>query len=309
MKRKINKVGPGTLTISLPKKWIERNGLGKGDELELEEKANEIMIRSQNQKIIRKVKIHVPLHKKTIIRVLFYAYKSGAEEVELTFDDPECGKIVEESMGRFIGFEVIETGENKVIVKDIADIKEKDFEKTFRRFIDLTIFFVNKVYQNLVDCDFEALKKTLMIERTQDKLQLFCQRSLSIYKESLTNLHTFYYLLTQRIEDVADYYKEICEYYSEKKGGKISGKTLDFMKNVNDLLKDSLDFYYNFKLERNIYLYDTRMRLEEEGRKLFLSQPREEIFALYALQKIVVATYEIASPVFAIRFSEFAFNS
>ena len=40
MKRKINRVGPNTLTVSLPSKWAKRYGLRKGDEINLEEQTN-----------------------------------------------------------------------------------------------------------------------------------------------------------------------------------------------------------------------------------------------------------------------------
>ncbi|MCK5630481.1 MAG: AbrB/MazE/SpoVT family DNA-binding domain-containing protein, partial [Nanoarchaeota archaeon] len=35
MKRKVNKVGQNTLTVSLPSKWVKKLNIKPGDELEL----------------------------------------------------------------------------------------------------------------------------------------------------------------------------------------------------------------------------------------------------------------------------------
>ena len=51
MKRKVNKVGPTTLSITLPSKWVKENNIKKGDELELDLKNNNISITTGHLKI------------------------------------------------------------------------------------------------------------------------------------------------------------------------------------------------------------------------------------------------------------------
>ena len=46
MKRKVIKQGPATLMISLPSKWAKNIGLKQGDEVELIEKGNGLLISS-----------------------------------------------------------------------------------------------------------------------------------------------------------------------------------------------------------------------------------------------------------------------
>ena len=169
MKRKINKVGPGTFTISLPKKWIERQKLQQGQEIEVEEKGNIIVI-GKSKKLEKKVKAYVVPHQRSILRILYHSYKSGADEVNLKFDDPKCIKIVEENIDKYIGFEIIEQTKNSLSIKNITEINEKDFEKTFKRFFDLTLFFSKKTYENIKESDFKSLGNTILLEKTQNKL-------------------------------------------------------------------------------------------------------------------------------------------
>ena len=43
MKRKINAVGTGTLTVSLPNKWAQKYNLKKGDELNVAEEGGSLV--------------------------------------------------------------------------------------------------------------------------------------------------------------------------------------------------------------------------------------------------------------------------
>ena len=49
MKRKIIKQGHNTLTITLPNKWAQRLNLKAGDEVDLVEKENSILINSEEK--------------------------------------------------------------------------------------------------------------------------------------------------------------------------------------------------------------------------------------------------------------------
>ena len=44
MKRKVNRVGQNTLTVSLPSKWVKENDVKQGDELEIIEEHNKILL-------------------------------------------------------------------------------------------------------------------------------------------------------------------------------------------------------------------------------------------------------------------------
>ena len=304
MKRKINRVGPATYTVSLPKKWVEKQKLKKGDDIEVDEKGSTIVVSTSKKPEAKKVKAHVPFHKRTILRTLYHSYKSGADEVELSFDEKDCIRLIEENMDRFLGFEIIEQNDNSVLIKNITEVNEKDFEKTFKRLFEITLYLARKTYENFSQGHFDSLSNTALIEKTQNKLYLFCLRALNMYKESLKDLPTLYYLLAQRLEDIGDSYKYICEHYGSNKPKKISKDSLDLLSDVNKLLNFMYDMHYNFDLEKNVGLSDMHHSLKEKAQSLLLSQPKEEIFLISKMEKLIVDILDASSPVFGINFEK-----
>ena len=304
MKRKVNKVGPGTFTVSLPKKWIERQKLKKGDEIEILEKGNSVVLCSSVRPKARKIKIHIPCHERTILRILYHSYKSGADEVELTFDNQKCVKMVEENIDRYIGFEIIEQTEKSLLIKNITEINEKDFEKTFKRLFELTLFFSKKTYENISQLNFSSLSNTILLEKTQNKLYLFCLRALNLFRENLTNIPTFYYLLVQGLENIGDSYKFICDYYSKNPPKKLSKETLKFFEEVNQNLNLIHEMFYNFSIETNTEVLDTYEKLKEKTKKLLKKQPRGELFLISQLEKIIIDIVDTSSPIFGINFEK-----
>src|SRR3989338_3672266 len=87
MKRKINRVGHNTLTISLPSKWAKKYNLQPRDELEVIEEKNRLLISSESQpkKDLGRIsfKIGKENYEWSIRKILFSTYESGFDEVEI----------------------------------------------------------------------------------------------------------------------------------------------------------------------------------------------------------------------------------
>ena len=59
MKRKIVQHGSSSLTVSIPYKWIQKYNLNKGDEINIEENGNSLILSSDNRKVqnVKKIKV------------------------------------------------------------------------------------------------------------------------------------------------------------------------------------------------------------------------------------------------------------
>ena len=88
MRRKLVRQGKSTLTVSLPKKWIEKNELNEDNDVEIQEIENILQI-SLDSNIIKKNKeIELFLsneHKKVIKLILRMLYKLGYHKIKLNF--------------------------------------------------------------------------------------------------------------------------------------------------------------------------------------------------------------------------------
>ena len=87
MKRKIIKQGHNTLTLTLPRDWIKRLNLKAGEEIDVVENEDSLVINGhQNTKnncaIIDITNCSVPL----LWRYVQSAYRSGCDEIKVVFD-------------------------------------------------------------------------------------------------------------------------------------------------------------------------------------------------------------------------------
>ncbi len=208
MKRKLVKQGTATMMISLPSKWIKANNLGKGDEINLEEKGKELIINTKEtlkQKKEAKIKITKD-NQQDIKNILTHLYRKGFDKIALEGLTPNLLKetrIITNSL--LLGFEITERNSTKCIIENISEPIGQKYDVILKK-----IFLIIKETQDLIIKDFEKGRFTNMqeIEETknqQDKFILFCRRLL--IKEKFDNLldwelltflmhikHTYYYL-------------------------------------------------------------------------------------------------------------------
>ena len=167
MKRKVIKQGHNTLTVTLPSGWVKKLNVKAGDEIDVYEKEHALVLNGfeRNKKKSTTINIDgftVPL----LWRFFQGAYRSGADEIKLTFDkntkifeDPyhyyttqfDYAKLgekvvpkptlvaVQSLVDRFVGIEIMDAGEGYILVKEMGEISDKEFENSLRR-IFLVIF-------------------------------------------------------------------------------------------------------------------------------------------------------------------------
>ena len=132
MKRKVNRVGQNTLTVSLPARWVQKHGISAGDELELEEQGkNLVIVKEKAGRRIKRVVLDLDNFNKMMLnRYIHEFYRQGAEEIVLKFTkdsipDYKKGlsvaidKRVRRLLERFIGMEVISKTKNKIVLQSL----------------------------------------------------------------------------------------------------------------------------------------------------------------------------------------------
>lgn len=138
MKRKINRVGISTLTVSLPSKWVKANGLKAGQELEVLDEGKIIHIFAGAIQKNKKVNVCIDNYDSLMLkRLLNQLYINGINEITITFSDAsiinyktgeriEVERHIKELIPRFIGLEVISQGKGKVILQNLLPIGESE---------------------------------------------------------------------------------------------------------------------------------------------------------------------------------------
>ena len=89
MKRKIIQIAESTQLVSLPRKWALRHGLKKGDEVEVIEEGDEVIIQTGKEAKQEAVTIDLTKSGRLAERFLITAYRSGYDEVRILYKDPD----------------------------------------------------------------------------------------------------------------------------------------------------------------------------------------------------------------------------
>ncbi|MBT3408943.1 hypothetical protein HN415_09800 [Candidatus Woesearchaeota archaeon] len=155
MKRKINRVGQNTLTVSLPTKWVKKIGIKQGDELDIFEEGRNLTIGVGNKrKKIKNATINIDNFNKMMVNRFFHEfYRQGIEKIVVKFSQNEItnykknkktriDKHIKKLIERFIGMEITSQSSNQIIIETL--ISNEEYQK-----IDVVknrIFFLIKEF-------------------------------------------------------------------------------------------------------------------------------------------------------------------
>lgn len=164
MKRKLVKHGEATMMISLPAKWLRENKLSKGDELDVKEENNDLIISLEPSEIKKKeTEINLEsLTESSIRTIISNTYRLGYDKIKINFDNQDALKIITQVIHRtLLGFEIIEKSKDYCLIENITEPSKEQFENIF-----------SKVFLNIDDL-FELTKESLSGKKVEFQQPMF----------------------------------------------------------------------------------------------------------------------------------------
>ena len=253
--RKLVKAGAASHTISLPKSWLEKNMLKKGDTLFIIEKSDsELAITPKTgEEKARKKEITIDIENKglgSIQREITSAYVNNYSKIHLSGKNiSDKAKSIRNVLHHFVALEVDEQTSSKISAKDLLNLKEISIEKTIRR-MDMTLRSIikdsikeignKKITESIEQRDddvnrlyfllFRLLKSALNSQKIATSLGITNNDVLSIW------------YLTVNIENIADNAKTISAL-----ADKINDKPLlrEAYAEIEQAYADVMKAYYN----------------------------------------------------------------
>ena len=139
--RKLIKLGNSSFAIALPKQWVDKSGLKKGDNIFIIPNSNgELIIQSKYQKLNGEKETILNLegkNQKEISRALVAAYVSGNHIIKINADQQNVN-YTKKILKDFPSIEIMEQKDNVIIAKDLLDIETISISSIVRR-LDNTI--------------------------------------------------------------------------------------------------------------------------------------------------------------------------
>jgi len=270
MKRKINRVGQNTLTVSLPSKWAKKHNLHAGDEIELIEEENKIELKLGKEIVKKSKKISLNIDgmdNSCVFRYVFGAYRKGFTEIKITFSDENIPinkssskafnyegmntikilDLIEKIISRgLVGMDVIEVNSDSVILKEIAETKVEDFDSSLKRLYyilkkfcnDLFDYFQDKeIYENVFYSEVNANKFSDYCIRLQNKIDYD-----DIHDRVTTNN------IVRLLELFGDILLEITNIKKHNEDFKPSKETLDYFKELCIFLDKFYVFMFSYDM-------------------------------------------------------------
>jgi len=157
MKRKVNRVGQNTLTVSLPAPWVKKIGLKQGDILNLHDDDGDIYISPSERSHDKKKETDIMLEKddRIIIRSTLGAlYRKGYDVVRIKYQPESIFKHIQESVNNLIGYEIMDHKVGFCVIKSMIIENEDELHSTMQKLINIV-----KSQQSTIRFEQQTIKK------------------------------------------------------------------------------------------------------------------------------------------------------
>jgi phosphate uptake regulator len=299
--RKIQKVGYSTLSISLPRNWIKKRGLKRGDTIFLmPKKDGSLRIFSRNLLKPRKKEekwvcnIDMCNDPKMLERIIVGNYILGRDYIYLKSSNrikSEQIKEIRDITRKLIGLGIIEETSNHILLQCSVDPRKFQLDMLLRRLSTISLTIVKESIQALVQFDESLAKDAIDREDEADmmffvsmRLLFSAQRNEDIAQAiGLTDpLQVLYFgLMLRYLELIADYAEETSRIIIElihNRSEILPKWAIDRINNFNELAHDlvvkSIDCFFSGDIKVASNLSETLIAVEHQRDKLSQELPQ-----------------------------------
>ncbi len=286
MRRKVIQIADSTQLISLPRKWAIKYGIKKGDEVDVEESGQELIISSLSTSAKEKaLELQIDNPSRFLRRLLFSPYIQGYTELKVNYKDPKVFDLVSDEVQLLMGYEIIQQGANYCTIKSVATELDNDLDVIIRRIFVSTISMMEDLSSGLSESDYLKLDNLKNLEVTNNKLSYFCLRILNKkgYHDSNKTNSIYYTILL--IEEIVDELRDICTHVSSRKL-KVSKSTIKVAQDCLKYFRKTNDLFHNFDSDA---LFDFNKGVKDLSRRIveLLQKPENDGVVLSFYHNII----------------------
>jgi len=235
--------------VSLPSKWAKKYNLKKGDEIDILENEEKLIVSIDKEISKKEIQINITQLDIMLYRLIGAIYKSGYEQVKIIFEKPEHLETIYDVLRKTcIGFEITDQSKNYVIIKEISKPEHHEFDNILRRNFLFLLSVAKDSLESIKKQDYQELKNIILKDYNINKYSDFCRRILNKRSISEFSKNAPLYCIIEQLEKIADVYRDLCKYLSENKLS-LEKETLDIYENINKFLEEFYNVFYKFDLK------------------------------------------------------------
>lgn len=302
MLRKVIKLANNTFVVSLPAKWVKKVSLSKGDEVNVDDAGDVLLIARSGSSVSRAFVLDVS--KMSFDKnIISYLYQKGYDEVEIVNLNSEIFEEVKSRVGDLMGFEIIERSEKRCVVKAVSKEIESEFDNILRRTFFIILEMSRHLAESIATEDLSRISEIRNLEKTTNTFTDFCKRVLSKGRYNNPENTMYIYVLVRDLEKVADGYKRMCDVILEQKGHlAVSKKVLDVLVGTNRFFESFYKMFYRFDSEMFLKFKAEGKALQLNANSLMRTCSYQDSLVLGNILFIINETYEMMGPYFILNF-------
>ena len=292
MKRKIIQIANSTYLVSLPKKWCISNNIKKGDEIDVKEEGNHIIVSTEGRKAEVSIEIDLTdLDRTSLLYIIRALYKKGYDEIKINFNNPttihfrknkklNVITLIHDEATRLPGMEVIQQKENYCILKAISDTSSSDLDVILNRIFGLFLDAYSDLLEGAANNNRTLLETLKEKHDTITKFLNYSRRFLNKNPEKKT-----YYLsntLTQ-LDNIIDIINISARNFIGF-NKKISEKTLGLLKKMKRIFELSMSLFRKFDKKNLIELSKCKVEIDKNISKIGKTIPYDELNLLLTMK-------------------------
>ena len=304
MRRKVSLIGPSTLMVSLPSRWVKRHMLKKGDELEVEEKECQLIVSTNDAERTMAVKTDFSDFQGMVLRGLAAIYKKGYDDVEITFDNPAALSSIQEALRKEISYyEIVEQGKSFCRLKSVAETKPEEFEPILRRTFITMLNMAEDMASSMRSGDFTGLERACFLEETNNKYTTFCRRSINKHSTTKPENAVFMYLIVEQLEKIADQYKYLCQSLSEAKKNEMPcDKSIALFERHTAVFRLFYECFYKYDKSRIMEISRARKEIVNDALSMIQKSSGKETLLLHHTLTSTQQVFALLGPYLAMHF-------
>jgi phosphate uptake regulator len=297
LKRKVIQIANSTQLVSLPRKWALKHGIKKGDELDVEEEGNKIIVESKKGSVLKKTELNITnLDRSSIMYYVRSAYRLGYDEIDIKFDNTSTPhlrlnkkvnvlSVVHIEVNRLVGLEIIKQKENFCQIKMISEGSINEFASILRRIFLLLKDANNDFTEGTKKNNHQLLETIEEKHNTITKFVSYCLRLLNKYGYVDPKNTTVMYHILASIDKITDIIKygsrDMLNFNKE-----IKKETKDILDFMNNCVNSYVDLFYKFEINKIVDFTGNRDKVRKMIKNSLKKISPEEIRLLGNMEEV-----------------------